>query len=65
MNGTEAEIRVLRIGIIKKQNGWNVNSGLQRKAEIRGVKCGMKEKSTENGRGFRKTLGKYERAEKR
>lgn len=32
MNGTEAEIRVLRLGIIKKQNGWNVNSGLQRKA---------------------------------
>ena len=34
MNGTEAETSVLRLGIIKKQNGWNVNSGLQRKAGI-------------------------------
>jgi hypothetical protein len=36
MNGTEAETSVLRLGIIKKQNGWNVNSGLQRKAGILG-----------------------------
>ncbi|MBQ7437004.1 MAG: hypothetical protein IJV30_06745 [Oscillospiraceae bacterium] len=34
MNGTEAETSVLRLGIIKKQNGWNVNSGLRRKAGI-------------------------------
>lgn len=53
MNGTEAETSVLRLGIIKKQIGWNVNIGLQRKAEIPEEIIERQYKKTENRHGLR------------